>query len=254
MTNINPKFANFSVIITGATRGIGVGIAEKLSSMGASLTLGYLENDITASQLEEKLSETNLNVTLFKADLTDPSGAAGIVAHANDKFGQVDALVSNLGPFLWRAVSEMSVDEWDGMIKANLSAHFYLVRELLPIMHKRKAGNFIFIGGVASGSIIGHPNATAYNSAKVGLAEFMRGLAIEEGPNGIRSNMIAPGIIDNGDYTYGFKERIINEIPAGYVGQPSDIANAVEFLLSPDSGYITGSVLDVSGGYHLRIR
>jgi len=249
-----PEISELSVVITGATRGIGVGIAEKLSSEGAKLTLGYLENNDAAVELHTKLGETNSDTTLFKGDLTDPSGAKGIIEHALEKFGHVDALVSNLGPFLWRGVSEMSIEDWDGMIKANLSAHFYLVKELLPRMQSRGYGNFIFIGGVGSGQINGHARATAYNSAKVGLAEFMRGLAIEEGPNGIRANMIAPGIIDNGEYTGGFKEKIVDEIPLGYVGQPGDIGNTVKWLLSPESHYLTGAIIDVSGGYHLTIK
>jgi len=249
-----PSISDLSVIITGATRGIGVGISGKLSALGAKLTLAYIEHDQHALNLEAELTATNPHVTIFKGDLTDPPAVKGLVEYALDKFGHVDALVSNMGPFLWRSVGEMSVGDWDYMVKANLSAHFYLVRELLPSMKKRGHGSFVFIGGVASGLIIGHPRATAYNSAKVGLAEFMRGLAIEEGPNGIRSNMITPGIIDNGEYTDSFKDRIVEEIPLRYIGQPTDIANAVAWLLSPESHYINGAIIDVSGGYHLTIR
>ncbi len=240
-----------SVIITGATRGIGAGIALYLSNLGAKLTLGYLENDEPALELKKK---SKSDIALYKGDLTSPDGAAGIVKTAIGRYGRVDALISNLGPFLWREISEMSPDEWDNMIKANLSSHFYLVSELLPGMRERKQGSFIFIGGIGSGLITGHPRASAYNAAKVGLAEFMRSLAVEEGPNGIRANMIAPGIIDNGEYTDGYKERIVDEIPLRYVGQPSDIASTVAWLLSGESAYITGSIIDVSGGYHLTMR
>ncbi len=243
-----------SVIITGATRGIGVGIANELARLGARLTLGYLENDDAAHELKQQLSEKFHTPALFKGDLTSPEGASGIVKSAMDAFGRVDALVSNLGPFLWKLITEMSVDEWDHMVRANLSAHFFLVRELLPHMHERNEGNFVFIGGVGSGQITGHPRSSAYNSAKVGLAEFVRTLAIEEGPHGIRANMIAPGVIDNGEYTDGFKERIVEEIPLGYIGEPEDIGKAVAWLLSPDSRYVTGAIIDISGGYHLTMR
>jgi 3-oxoacyl-[acyl-carrier protein] reductase len=243
-----------NIIITGATRGIGVGIAYELALLGANLTLGYLENDGAAQALKQQLSEKFHTPVLFKGDMTNPDGASGIVKAAFDSHNHVDALVSNLGPFLWKLIAEMSVDEWDHMIRANLSAHFYLVRELLPQMRERKEGNFVFIGGVGSGGITGHPRSSAYNSAKVGLAEFVRTLAIEEGPHGIRANMIAPGVIDNGEYTDGYKERIVEEIPLGYVGEPADIGKAVAWLLSPDSRYVTGAIIDISGGYHLTMR
>ena len=122
-----PPISDLSVLITGATRGIGAGISEKLSSLGAKLTLGYIEHDQHALDLEAELTASNPNVTIFKGDLTDPSAVNGLVEHAVGKFGHVDALVSNMGPFLWRLVGEMSVGDWDYMVKANLSAHFYLV-------------------------------------------------------------------------------------------------------------------------------
>jgi len=243
-----------SIIITGATRGIGAGIAAQLASRGARLTLGYLERDEPALALKENLENEGAHVALFKGDLATIEGAKGIVAVAEEAYGRVDALVSNLGPFLWKPIAEMSPREWDRMIQVNLSAHFYLVRELLEGMRERGCGDFIFIGGVGSGLVTGHPRASAYNAAKVGLAEFMKTLAVEEGPMGIRANMIAPGIIDNGEYTEGFKKRIVDEIPLGYIGRPTDIVHAVAWLLSPESAYVTGSVIDVSGGYHLAAR
>jgi len=250
----HPPISEMSVIITGATRGIGAGIALKLARLGASLTLGYLDRDDQALSFKASLERENPNILLHKGDLTTATGAGGIVRAAIARYGRVDALVSNMGPFLWKSIAETSQQEWDHMIAANLSSHFYLVSQLLGAMRERGWGNFVFIGGVGSGQVTGHPRAAAYNAAKVGLAEFMRTLAIEEGPNGIRSNMIAPGVIDNGEYTDGFKERIVGDIPLGYVGQPDDIANAVAWLLSSDSGYVSGAIIDVSGGYHLTMR
>jgi 3-oxoacyl-[acyl-carrier protein] reductase len=249
-----PEISEMSVIITGATRGIGAGIASMLASRGVRLTLSYLSKDKEANALREQLEKYRAQVVLFKGDISNPQTAKALIETASEKYGRVDALVGNLGPFLWREIADTSVDEWNQIIGANLSAQFYLVRELIHGMRERGFGNFIFIGGVGSGQITGHPRASAYNTAKVALAEFMRTLAIEEGPNGIRANIIAPGIIDNGEYTEGFKERIVNEIPLRYVGQPEDIANAVIWLLSPESRYVNGAMIDVSGGYHLTIR
>lgn len=244
-------FSDLSIIITGATRGIGAGIAEKLSLLAASLTLGYIESDDTASALLGKLKKNNPNVIIHKGDLSTQEGARGIASAAFENFGRVDVLVSNLGPFLYRDIFETSVDEWDLMIATNLSSHFYLVKELLPGMRERSKGNFIFIGGTGSGQVTGHPKSAAYNAAKVGLAEFMKSLAVEEASNGIRSNMIAPGVIDNGEYSNGFRDRIVKEIPMCKIGEPADIANAVAWLISEESRYVTGTVIDVSGGYHL---
>jgi len=242
------------IIITGATKGIGAGIAWVLASRGASLVLGYLSDDKSANSLVENLGEFKTKIYQFKKDTTDFSGARAIVEFANEKLGGVDALVSNLGPFLFRSIADTSHEDWDKMIRANLSSHFYIVKNLLPEMRERKKGDLIFIGGVGSGTVSGHPMASAYNAAKTGLAEFVKTLAFEEGPNGIRANMIAPGIIDNGEYSEGFRERMPSEIPLRRIGAPEDIGNAVAFLLAPESGYITGAIIDVSGGYHINPR
>ncbi|MCX6646691.1 MAG: SDR family oxidoreductase [bacterium] len=249
--HIKPDFSGLSVVITGATRGIGAGIAGKLASHGAKLTRGYLKNNEPAITLQKNLSVSNPDIVLHKGDLSTPDGARAIIETARGKFGRVDVLVSNLGPFLYRSIAETSPNEWDSIVVTNLSTHFYLVKELLPEMKQRGKGNFIFIGGVGSGQVRGHRMSAAYSAAKTGLANFMKSLAAEEARNGIRSNMIAPGVIDNGEYSDGFRERIVKEIPMGYIGEPSDIANAVMWLMSDESRYVTGAVIDVSGGYHI---
>jgi NAD(P)-dependent dehydrogenase (short-subunit alcohol dehydrogenase family) len=249
--NIQPDFRGLSVVITGATRGIGAGIAGKLAIHGAKLTIGYLEKDEPALALQKKLAKDNPNIALYKGDLSTPDGAQAIIETARKKFNRVDVLVSNLGPFLYRSIAETSIDEWDSIVASNLSAHFYLVKELLPEMKIRGKGNFIFIGGVDSGQVRGHRLSAAYSAAKTGLANFMKSLAAEEAINGIRSNMVAPGVIDNGEYSDGFRERIVKEIPMGYIGKPEDIANAVMWLMSDESSYVNGAVIDVSGGYHI---
>ncbi len=248
-----PLISEMSVIITGATRGIGAGIATELGSRGAKLTLGYLEKDEQANALKQELESKGVEVILYKGDLSSKNAARGIVEVASSAYDRVDALVGNLGPFLWRSIAEMSDDDWDRMLSVNLTAQFRLVKELLPGMRDRGSGNFVFIGGIGSGQVSGYPRASAYNAAKVGLAVFMKSLAVEEGPGGIRANMIAPGIIDNGEYSDEFKRKIVSEIPLGLVGQPADIAHAVAWLLSPESKYVTGTVIDVSGGYHLTV-
>jgi len=251
----NPALNEMTAIVTGATRGIGAGICRILAGCGVKLTLGYLDKDPPAHDLSEELKSVfNADILLHKADISDSEGAKGIVRATKARFGRVDALVSNMGPFLYRPVSETTVKEWDTMISVNLSTHFYLVRELLPPMHEQGYGNFVFIGGVGSGQVTGHARASAYNAAKTGLAEFMRTLAIEEGPSNIRANMITPGIIDNGEYSDGFRQRILGDIPLGCIGQPEDIGYAVKWLLSAEARYVTGAIIDVSGGHHLTFR
>ena len=240
-----------NVLITGATQGIGAGISLRLCELGANVMSGYLENDQTAGVLTLQAEGLKGKLSIFKRDTTTVKGAKEFIRAGIKKFKKVDALVSNLGPFLYRSIAETPVKEWDEMIVSNLSSHFYLAREILPHMKKWKKGSLVFIGGVGSGEVTGHPMAGAYNAAKVGLAEFMKTLAGEEAKNGIRSNMVAPGIIDNGEYSDGFRERIVGAIPMGYIGEPEDIAEAVAWLLSPGSSYVTGTVIDVSGGYHL---
>jgi 3-oxoacyl-[acyl-carrier protein] reductase len=252
MSDVNQsRISGLSVIVTAGTRGIGEGISRELARRGMSLTLSYLDRDEQALKVCHELEELT-TMQLYKGDLTSAEGAGELVRKAIEKFGKVDALVSNLGPFLYKSIVDTSVEEWDMMIKANLSSHFYLVKALLSHMRERKSGNFVFVGGVGNDLIKGHAKSSAYYAAKIGLGDFVRSLAIEEAGNGIRANMVSPGVIDNGEYSEGFRKRIIDEIPVGYMGEPKDIANMVGYLMSEEARYITGAIIDVSGGYHLK--
>ncbi|MDX1762983.1 MAG: SDR family NAD(P)-dependent oxidoreductase, partial [bacterium] len=192
---------------------------------------------------------------LYRADVSRPEEAKNVIQSLVRDFGRIDILVNNAGPMLMKPLEETSPEEWDGMIRSNLSSAFYCSKYALEIMREQGEGQILNIGclhgEVGPGGL---PNSPAYGIAKSGVLMLTRMLARSEAKNNIRVNAINPGLIETDDYgTYSQEERRrwLARVPLGKFGQPDDIAEAALFLTSDRAAYITGTVLPVHGGLWL---
>lgn len=232
--------------VTGASRGIGAEIAMRLAQSGWQV-YGTATSTTGAEGITERLSAWGGQGLVM--DVTDAESVQQalktVLAHA----GTIDVLVNNAGITRDNLLLRMKDDEWDQVVATNLTAVARLTQKVLKPMMKARRGRIILIGSVVGAT--GNPGQANYAAAKAGLAGFARALAREVGSRGITVNTVAPGFIDT-DMTRelgdAVREKLLEGIPLGRLGQAAEIAAAVAFLASEEAGYITGETLHVNGG------
>ncbi len=242
------SFANKVALVTGSSRGIGRAIALKLAQEGCSLVINYLSNSRAAEKVVEMIRKMGRDAIFLQGDVSNLKEAKELIKLAKSKFGRVDILVNNVGPFLYKTIFDTTIEEWQKILNSNLNSVFYCCKSVVPIMREQKSGVIINIGAPNSERTGGYLRTCAYAVAKTGMVVFSKSLAKEEAPNGIRINVVNPGFIETEAYTEDMKESMPEQIPLKRLGKPEDIANAVAFLASDEASYITGSVLNVHGG------
>lgn len=233
-------------IITGASRGIGAAVAKKLSADGFCLALVYNKNEAKAKALADSLGE---KAKIYKCDVKSSGEVNATLAKILDDFGRIDLLVNNAGIAQQKLFTDITDEDWENMISADLSGAFYFSRAVLPDMIKRKSGKIINIAsmwGETGGSCEVH-----YSAAKAGIIGMTKALAKEVGPSGITVNAVSPGVIKTdmlSSFTEDELDALRQEIPLMRLGSPEDVADAVAFLAGDSADYITGQVLSVNGG------
>ncbi|MCP4728110.1 MAG: SDR family oxidoreductase [bacterium] len=240
-----------TALITGSSRGIGAAAAAFLGKNRCNVIINYNSSKDSAEDLKSQINGDGGNAIAVKADVTLQNEVKHLISEGIDAFGKIDILVNNVGDFLYKEIGDITVDEWKRIIDSNLNSALYSTKEILPGMREKKWGRIINIGVAGLNKLAAQPMITPYMIAKTGLLQLTRSLAVAEASNGITVNMVSPGLIDCGNYSGSFKEKIVEEIPAGKLGYPSDIANAVLFLAQEDSSYITGANIEVCGGAYL---
>ena len=235
-------------LVTGGTRNIGLAIALGLAEDGFTPIVTYRRNREAAAAALDRLRSVSSDALAIQADVTAPAAVENLMRLISDQFGRLDVLVNNVGPFLARSALETSIAEWRMILDGNLSSAFYCSRAALPLMRQQRHGVIINMGSLNVELARGAPNVVAYNAAKVGLVVLTRSLARSEGPYGIRVNMINPGFIETDNTTEADRQDLPPIIPLRRLGQPADIAAAVRYLVSDEAAYITGAVINVSGG------
>lgn len=240
---------NKTALITGASGGIGKSISEALAAEGYNLLLHYHTNQNAAAELAEKLSETfGVRTESLQADLSAPEGADKLTSSIVQP---VDAIVLNSGRSHFGLITDVDNATVQEMVQLHVASPYMLTRNLLPGMIRNKSGAI-----VAVSSIWGETGASCevlYSMAKGAQHSFVKGLAKELAPSGIRVNAVAPGAVDTNmmnQFTPSEKEEIADEIPIGRLARPQEIADATAFLLSEKASYITGQILSVNGGWH----
>lgn len=251
MSTLNSsRFAAGSVaLVTGATRGIGRGIAERLAAEGVKV-IGTATSEVGAAQIEEYLAPQGGAGRVL--DVRDPAAIDALVSATIKEFGPIAILVNNAGVTRDGLLLRMKDGDWSDVIDTDLSSVFRLSRAVVPGMMKARSGRIISIGSVVG--TMGNGGQTNYAAAKAGLIGFSKSLAREIGSRGITVNVVAPGFIDT-DMTKGLKDEqraaLIEQVAIKRLGAVNDIAAAVAFLASSDAAYVTGETLHVNGGMYM---
>ena len=238
-----------NILITGASRGIGNGIAVTLASHGANIFFTYVNSKDSATALEEKIQKYGVKVKSYKSDASSFNESHKLVENIINDFDRIDVLINNAGITKDNLLLRMSEDDFDKVISINLKSVFNMTKAIQRFFLKQRSGVFIHISSVVG--IKGNAGQSNYAASKSGIIGFSKSLAQELGSRNIRSNVIAPGFIET-EMTNKLDEKIIDgwimSIPLRRGGKTEDVANSCVFLSSELSTYITGQVLQVDGG------
>ena len=236
-----------SVLVTGASGGIGSAVALELARRGWSVALQYRSNREAAVRLEEEICRQGGMARASGADLTDEAQVDALFSAAEKDFGFLEGLVNNAG-VAWKGLfTDMSLSDWRGVMDADLTSVFLCCRRALPPMIRQKRGSIVNVSSMWGE--VGASCEAAYSAAKAGVIGLTKALAKEEGPSGIRVNCLAPGVIDtpmNGDLSPEDLAALREETPLERTGTPEEAARAAAFLLEEE--FLTGQVLGVNGG------
>lgn len=246
--------AGRTAIVTGSGRNIGRAIALSLARAGASVVVnGHRDADAIESVVRE-IRALGADALGHVADVSDDGEVAAMVRAARERFGSVDVVVSNVAVRRRQAFLEITPQDWDAVLRTNLSAAFYLARHAIPGMRERRWGRIVTISGFDA--FWGHVTERAHSvAAKAGLHGLTMAIAREFGADGITANTVAPGAIDTirdwSQYAHQDRAKIESEIPCGRFGRPDEVAAACDLLCSERGAFISGQVIHVNGGHYM---
>lgn len=242
-----------TVLITGGARGLGRHLASALAAEGHRIAVSYMTSERAADELVRGIAAAGGEAMAVRADMADAPGLANLVSRVEERFGGIDALINNAGPFVRerRRLADYRPEEVRALLDANLWAAIELDRLVIPGMRRRGFGRIIHFGYAGAAEARGWPQRAVYAAAKAGLVSLTKSLAVEEARYGITVNMVSPGDI-KGDN----KEKRIRDVagltdpesPRLRPGAGEDVARVISFLLEERSDFITGAVIDVTGG------
>ena len=236
-----------TVLVTGASGGIGSAAALELARRGWNVALHYRSNQAAARQVERDILALGGTAKTYQADLTQEAQVEALFAAAEGDFGFVEGLVNNAGT-AWKGLfTDMTLADWRQVLDADLTSVFLCCRRALPPMIRRKRGSIVNVSSMWGQ--VGASCEAAYSAAKAGVIGLTKALAQEEGPSGIRVNCLAPGVIDtpmNGDLSPEDVAALREETPLGRTGTPREAGEAIAYLLEAE--FLTGQVLGLNGG------
>ena len=235
-------------LITGAAQGLGKALAYHLGFNGAKLAIHYRKSKSKADDLLKDFEEKNIKARKFQGDLSSFSEINKMIENVMKEFDSIDYLINNVGAYSPKGLWETSSEEFQHVLQTNLSGTYHLSKNVLPIMRKRGFGRIINIGQAGVEKIRGFRRETPYQISKTGLLILTKSIGLVEAENGITCNMISPGVMENNSY---FPQNIFENIPMKRLGKFEDFFGPLDFLLSPKANYITGTNIEVSGGFRL---
>jgi 2-deoxy-D-gluconate 3-dehydrogenase len=241
-------------IVTGGNGGIGLGMARGLAEAGADIAIvGRNEAKSTAAVAE--LKRQGVRAVAVTADVTDKAAVADMVARTASELGRIDILVNNAGINIRKPPHALAIEEWDSVIRTNLTSAFLCSQAVYPAMKQAGGGKIINIGSMMS--IFGASFAPAYAASKGGIVQFTRSCAVAWAADNIQANAVLPGWIDTDltrrarEQVDGLHDRVLARSPAARWGTSADFAGIAVFLASPASDFVTGTAIPVDGGYSI---
>lgn len=240
-------------IITAGSKGLGKMATEQMLKMGYSVTVSYRSDENRITELMEEWSAYKDQLQFVQGDITKKQDIIKIVDEAVARFGRIDFLINNAGPFIFqrKKITDYTDGEWYEILEGNLTAVFHFVRLTIPIMRQQKFGRIITYGFQDVNCAPGWIYRSVYSAAKVALVALTKSIALEEAEYGITANMVCPGDIvgEMKEANISFSRNIPDSsTPIGRSGTGEDIARVVSFLCEEDSDMITGSVISITGG------
>lgn len=243
---------NRVAVVTGASRGIGKEIALALGRAGVRVAVTFHTNKSGAQKVLAELRALGTEGLALATDVTDPARVKELIDAVAKHFGRLDVLVNNVGDFEWKPVVDATIESWAAIIQSNLFSVFYTTKFALPIMRRQHWGRIINLGAVGAERAFGQAKISAYSAAKAAIVAFTRSVALEEAGNGITANVVNPPVIDEKELSLEEAQRLSDvRFPVGRPATGRDVSEAVNFFASEEASFITGQVLNVSGGWML---
>src|SRR5712671_5577299 len=244
MTN-EPRLVDKVALVFGGSRGIGAAIVKQLAADGASVALTYANSPDKAAETARAAEGLGVLAIMIEADSADPEAVQGAVAQTVARFGRLDILVVNAGILIRGTVDRFALEDFDRMVATNVRGVFVAIQASAP--HLTDGGRIITIGSNTAVRTA-FPGASVYSMTKGAIASLVRGVAIDLAPRGITVNNVQPGPTET-DMTAALAEMVKPLVPLGRLGKPEEIAGLVDYLASPEAGFITSSSQTIDGGY-----
>lgn len=238
-------------LVIGSGCGIGKHIALHLALMGFNVAITFKSDETSCNRVAAMIEEKGGRASVFQVDVSKESDVSRLFQGVYKTFGLLNILINNAGPYLFKSIMELTPDEWDYILQSNLSGCYYCCHHATPLLRESGWGRIINLSYAGVQSLQAEPDRTPYYIAKAGILALTRSYAVALAPYSITVNAIAPGIIENDSYSDQFRRSIPKKIPVGRIGRPQDIIQAVDLFIDEKSDFITGTCIEVAGGWRL---
>ena len=239
-------FGRGGALVTGSGRGIGRAVALALAADGIDVAIHYRSSREAAEGVAaEAATRYGVRAVALQADVTDEGEAQALVDGAAAALGGLRVLVNNVGDYHHGPLAELDAETWHHMLASNLHSVFYTCQRAIPIMRSAGGGRVVNIGYTGAEIIKARPGIVAYQIAKTGVIIYSKALARSEAPHGITVNVVSPGVMENS------VTKPLDELPMGRTGRLDELVGAVRYFLTPEAAYVTGTHLEVAGGWNL---